>query len=53
MDRFGRPVTPKEWFLVPIFAINDAVEKIKDGTIADFFYDPAQAKFIRRSVGDI
>ena len=53
MDRFGRPVTPKEWFLVPIFAINDAVEKIKDGTIADFFYDPAQATFIRRSVGDI
>jgi len=53
MDRFGRPVTPKEWFLVPIFAINDAVEKIKDGTIADFFYDPAQAKFIRRSVGGI
>ena len=53
MDRFGRPVTPKEWFLVPIFAINDAVEKIKDGTIADFFYDPAQAKFIRRSVGDM
>jgi hypothetical protein len=53
MDRFGRPVTPKEWFLVPIFAINDAVEKIKVGTIADFFYDPAQAKFIRRSAGDI
>jgi len=53
MDRFGRPVTPKEWFLVPIFAINDAVEKIKDGTIADFFYDPAQAKFIRQSVGDM
>ena len=51
MDRFGRPVTPKEWFLVPLFAINDAVEKIKDGTIASFAYDPAQAKFIRRSGG--
>ena len=51
MDRFGRPVTPKEWFLVPLFAINDAVETIKDGTIADFFYDPTQAKFIRRSAG--
>jgi len=38
MDRFGRPVTPKEWFLVPLFAINDAVEKIKDGTIAEFVY---------------
>ncbi len=52
MDRFGRPITPREWFLVPLFAINDAVEKIKDGTIANFTYDPAQAKFIsRRQVG--
>ena len=49
MDRFGRPITPREWFLVPLFAINDAVEKIKDGTIANFTYDPAQAKFISRS----
>jgi hypothetical protein len=51
MDRFGRPVTPKEWFLVPLFAINDAVEKIKDGTIAGFLYDPAQAKLVHRSGG--
>ena len=51
MDRFGRPVTPKEWFLVPLFAINEAVEKIKDGTIASYAYDPAQAKFILRSGG--
>jgi len=49
MDRFGRPVTPREWFLVPLFAIDDAVKKIKDGTIAKFIYDPAQAKFIARS----
>lgn len=49
MDRFGRPVTPREWFLVPLYAINDAVEKIKDGTIASFIYDPAQAKFVNRA----
>ena len=42
-DRFGHPVVPREWFLVPLFAIDEAVEKIKDGTIADFFYDPEQA----------
>ncbi|MGB7102020.1 MAG: GIY-YIG nuclease family protein, partial [Xanthobacteraceae bacterium] len=29
-DRFGNPVKPKEWFLVPISAIDAAVEKIKD-----------------------
>ncbi|MGP9790876.1 GIY-YIG nuclease family protein [Roseinatronobacter sp. NSM] len=51
MDRFGRPVAPTEWFLVPLFAINDAVEKIKDGTIAGFVYDPTQAKLVQRSGG--
>jgi hypothetical protein len=42
-DRFGNPVVPREWFLVPLFVIDDAVEKIKDGTIGDFIYDPKQA----------
>lgn len=48
MDRFGRPVIPREWFLVPIYAIKDAVEKIKDGTIAGYVYDPQQARLIER-----
>lgn len=48
MDRFGRPVIPREWFLVPIYAIKDAVEKIKDGTIAGYVYDPQQATLIER-----
>lgn len=39
MDRFGHPFTPREWFLVPLFVIDEAVEKIKDGTISDFYYD--------------
>lgn len=42
-DRFGNPITPKEWFLVPLFAIDEAVEKIKEGTIGDFRYDPETA----------
>ena len=42
-DRFGNPVIPREWFLVPLFVIDDAVEKVKDGTITDFMYDPATA----------
>jgi hypothetical protein len=48
MDRFGRPVVPREWFLVPLYAIKDAVEKIRDGTIAKYVYDPAQARLIPR-----
>lgn len=43
-DRFGNPVIPREWFLVPLFVIDDAVAKIRDGTITDFVYDPAAAR---------
>lgn len=43
MDRFGRPIVPREWFLVPLFVIKEAVEKIKDGTITDYFYDKKEA----------
>jgi hypothetical protein len=49
MDRFGRPVVPREWFLVPLFAIDEAVEKIKDGSIANFRYDPAQAELVKHT----
>lgn len=43
MDRFGNPVVPREWFLVPLFVVDEAVERIKDGTIADHIYDPKAA----------
>ena len=43
MDRFGRPVVPREWFLVPLFIIREAVERIKEGTIVDYLYDPKTA----------
>jgi hypothetical protein len=43
MDRFGRPFVPREWFLVPIFVIDEAIEKIKGGTISGFAYDPQGA----------
>lgn len=47
-DRFGNPVVPREWFLVPLFAVDQAVEKIKDGTITDYQYDPVQASLTKR-----
>lgn len=43
-DRFGNPVIPREWFLVPLFAVKEAVDKIMDGTITDFVYDPSTAR---------
>ena len=47
MDRFGRPIVPREWFLVPLFGIKEAVERIKDGTISNYTYDPQKAKLIK------
>ena len=43
-DRFWNPVVPREWFLVPLFAVDEAVEKIEDGTITNYIYDPATAR---------
>jgi hypothetical protein len=47
-DRFGIPVQPKEWFLVPLEVIEEAIEKIKAGTIDQFRYDLKTAS-LRRS----
>ena len=46
-DRFGNPVVPREWFLVPLFVIDEAVDRIKDGTITDYTYDPKTAALVR------
>jgi hypothetical protein len=42
-DRFGHPVIPREWFLVPLFVIDEVVEKIKDGSISQYSYDTESA----------
>jgi len=47
-DRFGNPIVPREWFLVPRFVVDDAVERIKDGTITGYIYDPKIAQLVRR-----
>ncbi len=43
-DRFGRPVRPKEWFLVPLAVIDEVVDKIRDQSITGFYYDPQTAR---------
>lgn len=45
-DRFGHPVVPREWFLVPRFVIDEVVEKIKDGTISKYYYDAESASLL-------
>ena len=43
-DRFGHPVKPREWFLVPLHVIDEAVQRIRDGSITDVMYDPKTAR---------
>lgn len=45
-DRFGHPVKPREWFLVPLPAIDEAVTRIRDGSIEGMTYDPQSASLI-------
>ncbi|MCW5255848.1 GIY-YIG nuclease family protein [Verminephrobacter aporrectodeae subsp. tuberculatae] len=44
-DRFGHPVRPREWFLVPLHVIDEAVEHVRKGSIAEVVYDPKTARF--------
>ncbi len=46
-DRFGIPVQPREWFLVPLEIIEAVVEKIKEGTLNQFQYDPETVSLTR------
>lgn len=46
-DRFGQPVKPREWFLVPLHVIDEAVQHIRDGSITDLMYDPKNARLSR------
>ena len=48
--RFGTKVKPKEWFLVPLFIVDEVVEKIKDGTIGRYEYDSKSATIALRKV---
>lgn len=45
-DRFGHPVKPKEWFLIPLQVIDEAVKRIRDGSITDYAYDPKTASLV-------
>lgn len=45
-DRFGNPVKPREWFLIPLHVIDEAVQRIRDGSITDVVYDPETARLV-------
>ncbi|MCW6037019.1 GIY-YIG nuclease family protein [Spirulina subsalsa FACHB-351] len=46
-DRFDIPVKPREWFIVPLEAIEEAISRIQDGTIEQFRYNRETASLTR------
>lgn len=46
-DRFGTSVKPREWFFVPLNAIEEVIEKIRAGSIDRFRYDRSTASLTR------
>ncbi|MGF6983430.1 hypothetical protein QFZ99_002907 [Paraburkholderia atlantica] len=48
LDRFGKPVKPCEWFLVPLPIIDEAVQSILNGTILNKVYDRETGKLVSR-----
>lgn len=46
-DRFDKAVTAREWFLVPLFVIDEAVQKIRDGSITGYVYNPDRAALVK------
>jgi hypothetical protein len=47
-DRFGHPVRPREWFLVPLSVIDEAVQRILHGSISEVIYDPKTASLVEK-----
>lgn len=45
-DRFDNLVRPREWFLVPLFVVNEVIERIRNGTITQYVYDPTTARLV-------
>ncbi len=45
-DRFGKPVRPREWFLVPLHVVDEVVSRVRDESLAQVRYEPSTASLI-------
>jgi hypothetical protein len=48
-DRFGKKVNPREWFLLPIEVIEEAIARLQDGSIVDYRYEADKGALVRNS----
>lgn len=45
-DRFGKLVRPREWFMLPLAVIEQAIPMLLDGSIVNHRYDPRTEKIV-------
>ena len=45
-DRFGGEVEPREWYLLPLPVIEEAIGMLREGVIGNHRYDPNAAKIV-------
>ena len=46
-DRFGKPCRPREWFLVPLGIVDEAIQRLIDGSIVHYRYDKDSGQIVR------
>lgn len=47
-DRFGKPVKPREWFLLSVDHIDEAVRRLIDGTITNYHFNAETGQIEQR-----
>lgn len=45
-DRFGFDVEPREWFLLPLPIIEEAIQKLVEGTLPKHRYEPHEGRIV-------
>ncbi|PAJ85822.1 GIY-YIG nuclease family protein [Burkholderia ubonensis] len=52
-DRFGKSIKPREWFLLPLTIIEQAVPMIVNGSILGYRYDHGMCALVKVSTGAV
>lgn len=51
-DEKGIIISPREWFCVKLDVIKEAIDKIMNGTIGNYIYDPTSRKIIAKAISN-
>ncbi len=46
-DRFGKMIKPREWFLLPIEVIAEAISRLQDGSIINYRFDRDSGRLVK------